>query len=80
MKTELNKNEKLSTEQETPPIANVLLAAAASWWDNLTTFKRELYIGRHYSDDTPTNHKINTLYKMYNDWSSEDLEQVSSCR
>jgi hypothetical protein len=25
MKTELNKNEKLSTEQETPPIANVLL-------------------------------------------------------
>lgn len=27
MKTELNKNEKLSTEQEAPPIANVLLAA-----------------------------------------------------
>ena len=26
MKTELNKNDKLSTEQETPPIANVLLA------------------------------------------------------
>jgi hypothetical protein len=25
MKTELNKNEKLSTEQEIPPIANVLL-------------------------------------------------------
>lgn len=25
MKTELNKNEKLSIEQETPPIANVLL-------------------------------------------------------
>ena len=80
MKTELNKNEKLSTEQEIPPIANVLLAAAASWWDNLTTFKRELYIGRHYSDDTPTNDKINTLYKMYNDWSNDDLEQVSSCR
>lgn len=26
MKTELDKNEKLSTEQEAPPIANVLLA------------------------------------------------------
>ena len=26
MKTELNKNDKLSTEQETPPIANLLLA------------------------------------------------------
>ena len=30
MKTELNKNEKLSTEQETPTIANVLLAAGRS--------------------------------------------------
>ena len=71
-------NDELST---TPAIVgNNVLAAAAIWWDNLTTFKRELYIGRHYSDDTPTPDKINTLYKMYNDWSSEDLEQVSSCR
>jgi hypothetical protein len=30
MKTELNNNKKLSTEQETPPIANVLLSAALS--------------------------------------------------
>lgn len=30
MKTELNKNEKLSTEQEAPPIANVLLPAVFS--------------------------------------------------
>ena len=30
MKTELNKNEKLSTEQETPPIANVLLCDGLS--------------------------------------------------
>ena len=60
--------------------ANRLLADAASWWNGLTVFKRELYIGRHYADDTHTNGKINTLYKMYNDWSSEDLEQVSSCR
>lgn len=59
---------------------NCLLPAAAEWWNKLTVFKRELYIGRHYSDDTPTNDKINTLYKMYSDWTSEDLEQVSSCR
>ena len=30
METELNKNEKLSTEQETPPIANVPLPAVPS--------------------------------------------------
>jgi hypothetical protein len=30
METELNKNEKLSTEQETPPIANVLLCDVLS--------------------------------------------------
>jgi hypothetical protein len=34
-----------------------LLAAAASWWNGLTVFKRELYIGRHYADNTPTNDK-----------------------
>jgi hypothetical protein len=71
---------KISTNHENGNDANRLLAAAASWWDGLTVFKRELYICRHYSDNTPTNDKINTLYKMYNDWSSEDLEQVSSCR
>lgn len=71
---------KISEKHENGNDANRLLAAAASWWDNLTTFKRELYIGRHYSDDTPTHDKINTLYKMYNDCSSEDLEQVSGCR
>ena len=68
-----------SKKHENGNDANGLSAAAASWCDKLTVFKRELYIGRHYSDDTPTNDKINTLYKMYNDWSSEDLEQVSSC-
>jgi len=62
---------KAMNEELNPPIANVLLAAAASWWNRLTVFKRELYIGRHYADDTPTNDKINTLYKMYNDWSNE---------
>jgi len=30
MKTELDKNEKLSTEHETPPIANVLLGEVVS--------------------------------------------------
>lgn len=71
---------KISTNHENGNDANRLLAAAANWWDKLTVFTRELYIGRHYSDDTPTPDKINALYKMYSDWSSEDLEQVSSCR
>lgn len=53
--------------------ANRLLAAAASWWNGLTVFKRELYIGNHYADDTPTNDKINTLYKMYNDKSGHQI-------
>jgi hypothetical protein len=68
-----------STNYENGNDANRLLAAAANWWDKLTVFKKELYIGRHYSDDTPTPDKINALYKMYSDCSSEDLEQVSSC-
>lgn len=80
LKTKFDMENNISTNHEKGNDANRLLAAAASWWDNLTTFKRELYIGRHYSDDTPTPDKINELYKMYNDWSSEDLEQVSSCR
>jgi hypothetical protein len=37
MKTELNKNEKLSTEQETQPIANVLLPAVFSSVDEVVT-------------------------------------------
>jgi hypothetical protein len=32
MKTELNNNEKLSTEQEAQPIANVLLPAGAVYY------------------------------------------------
>jgi len=79
-KNKFDMENKTSTNHENGNDANRLLAAAASWWNGLTVFKRELYIGRHYSDDTPTNDKINTLYKMYNDWSNEDLEQVSSCR
>lgn len=75
-KTKFDMEHKTSTNHENGNDANRLLTAAASWWDNLTTFKRELYIGRHYSDDNPTPDKINTLYKMYNDWSSEDLEHV----
>ena len=45
--------------------SNTLLAAAALWWERLSVLKRELYIGRHYCDDTPDADKINTLYKMY---------------
>ena len=67
-------------KNETPTFGNVLLPAAAKWWDGLTVFKRELYIGRHFLDDTPTDARINALYKMYSDWRNEDLEQVSSCR
>lgn len=46
----------------------VLSAAASKWWNGLPVFKRELYIGRHYSDDTPTNDKIKDLHKIYKDW------------
>jgi hypothetical protein len=79
-KNKFDMENKISTNHENGNDANRLLAAAANWWDKLTVFTRELYIGRHYSDDTPTPDKINALYKMYSDWSSEDLEQVSSCR
>lgn len=79
LKTKFEDMTELDLKQQSPNDAKPVLAAAASWWGNLTTFKRELYIGRHYSDDTPTPDKINTLYKMYNDWSNYDLEQVSSC-
>lgn len=67
-------------KNENPTFGNVLLPAAAKWWDKLTVFKRELYIGRHFLYDTPTDSTINALYKMYGDWRVEDLEQVSSCR
>ena len=43
MKTELNKNEKLSTEQETPPIANVLLVAGGSNAGVLKRFMIEFF-------------------------------------
>jgi hypothetical protein len=80
LKTKFDMENNTSINHQNGNDANRLLAAAASWWDNLTTLKRELYIGRHYSDDTPTPDKINTLYNMYNDWSSADLEQVSGFR
>ena len=76
MKTELNNNEKLSTEQETPPIANVLLSAAAIWWERLIPLKKELFESKYGKIDIE---KINEIYKIHTDWSNEDLEQVSSC-
>ena len=72
MKKVLNMEDKVQVSNSAQIAQNCLLPAAAEWWNNLTVFKRELYIGRHYSDDTPTNDKINTLYKMYSD-------KVSSC-
>jgi hypothetical protein len=58
MKNKFLKNQENSNEDN-------LFIAAANWWDKLTVFKRELYIGRHYSDDTPTPDKIKAIYKMY---------------
>jgi hypothetical protein len=55
----------METEKQNPVDINRLLPGAAFWWNNLTTHKRELYIGRHYADDIPTAKKINALYKMY---------------
>ena len=43
MKTELNKNEKLSKEQENPPIANVLLVAGGSDAGVLKRFMIEFF-------------------------------------
>jgi hypothetical protein len=43
MKTELNKNEKLSKEQENPPIANVLLVAGGSDAGVLKRFMVEFF-------------------------------------
>jgi len=50
MKTELNNNEKLSTEQETPPIANVPLGDVlsrlhkAEWWFRLEDDENGFYL------------------------------------
>jgi hypothetical protein len=57
--------------------ANVLLAAAAIWWQRLTPLKREFFESKYGKID---DEKINVIYKTHTDWSSEDLEQVSSCR
>jgi hypothetical protein len=58
-------------------VENVMLAAAAIWWDRLSPLKRELFESKYGKiDDT----KINQIYKIHTDWSSDDLEQVSSCR
>lgn len=52
MKTELNKNEKLSTEQEAPFIANVLLAAV-----NSLRSKHDAWIGNQTDQITSANAK-----------------------
>ncbi len=71
---------KDTLNQQTPADAKPVLSAAASkWWDGLPVFKRELYIGRHYSDDTPTNDKIKDLHKMYKDWKTDAYDDFGSC-
>jgi hypothetical protein len=68
MKTELNKNEKLSTEQEAPPIANVLLAAVNYLYlmtgvseptdeDNNWAMEAIRYANIDYWVDKPMTHK-----------------------
>jgi hypothetical protein len=58
-------------------VENVLLGAAIIWWERLSPLKRELFKSKYGKIDTE---KINMIYKIHTDWSSEDLEQVSSCR
>lgn len=52
------------------------LAAAAIWWERLSPLKREFFESKYGKIDAE---KINEIYKIHTDWSSEDLEQVSSC-
>ena len=60
-----------------PHGSNTVLAAAAIWWERLSPLKKELFESKYGIID---NQKINEIYKIHTDWSSEDLEQVSSCR
>ena len=67
---------KTSIKHENGNDAN-RLAAAAIWWKRLSPLKKELFESKYGIID---NQKINEIYKIHTDWSSEDLEQVSSCR
>jgi len=56
MKTKLNNNEKLSTEQETPPIANVLLCDVLSD-EHIEVIARKVALRYAYANEH--------LYDMY---------------
>ena len=66
MKTELDNNEKLSTEQEAPPIANVLLAAV-----NSLRSKHDAWIGNQTDQITSANAKG---FKEGLAWAIETIE------
>ena len=51
-------------------------SAAAIWWNRLSHLKKEFFVSKY---GKITDEKINEIYKIHTDWSSEDLEQVSSC-
>jgi len=57
MKTELNNNEKLSTEKEAPPIANVLLAAVNCKVLEALKSKHKAWIGNQTDQITSANAK-----------------------
>ena len=46
--------------------------AAAIWWKRLSPLKKELFESKYGIID---NQKINEIYKIHTDWSSEDLEE-----
>ena len=77
LKTKFDMEHKTSTNHENGNDANRLLAAAAIWWNRLSPLKREFFESKYGIID---DNKINDIYKIHTDWSSEDLEQVSSCR
>lgn len=62
---------KTSINHENGNDANRLLAAAAIWWQRLSPIKKEFFESKY---GKITNEKINEIYKIHTDWSSEDLE------
>jgi len=76
-KIKLNKMNESNNNHETANGTKPVLSAAAIWWKRLSPLKKELFESKYGIID---NQKINEIYKIHTDWSSEDLEQVSSCR
>ena len=73
----MNRNTNADTTTSNGGENKPMLAAAAIWWNRLSPLKREFLESKYGIID---DNKINDIYKIHTDWSSEDLEQVSSCR